>query len=385
MVARDTKVGVFVALSLLLLAGTIFLIGSEANMFSPHTEMRTSFRDVQGLARGSPVRMGGVDIGRVTEVAYERDPKSSAITVTMLIQTEQVARIRADSVASVGGRGMLGDKMVQITVGSVDKPVIPSTELVPSEESQDLMAIVSSMKDVAEGVNRVVQNLEKTTSTLAEEDFRGDIKESVDHLNGILGSLENREGYVGRLLNDPKEAETLSETVHNLKKSTAELEQMLAAGRVLLEQARTGPGLVHELLYGSDSEKAVAQIGDAAEQLGLALKGVREGQSFAHSMLYEAKSAEMVDNLNQATADFKAITKDVRAGKGTVGALLSDPSIYEDLKMLLGNVGRNRSLRALVRYSIHQDEAAGRVESNSTTPAPSPANPAPESNVADLK
>jgi hypothetical protein len=34
---------------------------------------------------------------------------------------------------------------------------------------------------------------------------------------------------------------------------------------------------------------------------------------------------------------------------------LVDPSVYEDLKMLLGNVQRNQALRALVRYSIQRD------------------------------
>jgi phospholipid/cholesterol/gamma-HCH transport system substrate-binding protein len=395
MVTREVKVGVFVALSLLILAGTIFLIGSESNLFSPHTQMRTSFRDVQGLARGSPVRMGGVDIGRVVEVSYSEDPKNPAIVVKMLIQSGQVARIRGDSVASVGGRGMLGDKMIQITVGSPNTPVLPSSELIPSEESQDIMAIVGSMKSVADGIDRVVKNLEKTTGTLAEDEFRGDVKESVEHLNGVLGSLQGSEGYIGKLLNDPKEAKTLSETMQNLKHASAELELMLKSGRVLLAQAESGPGLVHELLYGQESEKAVAQLGGAAEQLGLALKGVREGDSFTHALLYDPESRRMVDNLNQATADFRDIARDVRAGKGTVGALLSDPSVYEDLKLLLGNVGRNRSLRALVRYSIHQDEEAGRVESapsSSASPAsPSSASPASlstneaSSNVADLK
>jgi len=70
----------------------------------------------------------------------------------------------------------------------------------------------------------------------------------------------------------------------------------------------------------------------------------------------------MVDNLNQASADLGQIVRDMREGKGTMGALLVDPSIYEDLKILLGNVGRNRSLRALVRYSISRDESIGRVD-----------------------
>ena len=52
----------------------------------------------------------------------------------------------------------------------------------------------------------------------------------------------------------------------------------------------------------------------------------------------------------------------MRQGKGTVGALLVDPSVYEDMKMVLGNVERNDVLRALVRYSIKQDEKKPEVQ-----------------------
>ncbi len=51
----------------------------------------------------------------------------------------------------------------------------------------------------------------------------------------------------------------------------------------------------------------------------------------------------------------------MKAGKGTIGALLVDPSVYEDIKALVGNVERNQVLRALVRYSIKQEDG---------TPAP---------------
>jgi phospholipid/cholesterol/gamma-HCH transport system substrate-binding protein len=80
-------------------------------------------------------------------------------------------------------------------------------------------------------------------------------------------------------------------------------------------------------------------------------------------MLYgDEGSAQVMGNLNQASADFSAIVADLRAGKGTLGALLVDPSVYEDVKLLLGNVERNKTLRALVRYSIKQDERAPNVQ-----------------------
>jgi phospholipid/cholesterol/gamma-HCH transport system substrate-binding protein len=48
--------------------------------------------------------------------------------------------------------------------------------------------------------------------------------------------------------------------------------------------------------------------------------------------------------------------------------LLVDPSVYEDLKVVLGNVERNKALRALVRYSIRRDGAQPGVEVRDPAP-----------------
>jgi phospholipid/cholesterol/gamma-HCH transport system substrate-binding protein len=63
-------------------------------------------------------------------------------------------------------------------------------------------------------------------------------------------------------------------------------------------------------------------------------------------------------NVNAMSDDLRSIVSGVKNGKGTLGALLVDPSVYDDLKALLGNVERNQVLRALVRYSIKQDDQA---------------------------
>lgn len=362
MAARDIKVGIFVFLSLLLTGVVVFLIGDEAQLFARRDDLQVAFKDVQGLTRGSPVRMGGVDIGRVVSLGYGPESEDNTIYVRMSVVSSEARRIRKDSVARVEGKGLLGDKMIVITVGSQEAPPLQEGEFVRSEESQDLLEMVGSLKTTMSGVERVVENLEKATHVLAEEELHKDVKEAVQNLSGILRHVNEGEGYVGRLLRDPEEARRLSATIDNLRGSAAELEKLLASSRAVMDRVRTGPGFVHEVIYGQSGEKALAQVGGAAEELSLALKGIREGDSFAHSMLYDAESRALVDNLNQASEDFRLIVKDLREGKGTLGAFLSDPSVYEDLKVLLGNVGRNRSLRALVRYSIKKDEEAGRVE-----------------------
>ena len=54
----------------------------------------------------------------------------------------------------------------------------------------------------------------------------------------------------------------------------------------------------------------------------------------------------------------------VAKGKGTLGALLVDPTVYEDIKSAVGNVERNEVLRALVRYSIKADEKRPAAEAH---------------------
>ena len=52
----------------------------------------------------------------------------------------------------------------------------------------------------------------------------------------------------------------------------------------------------------------------------------------------------------------KKITTRVNAGEGTLGAVINDPTVYEDLKEILGNIKRNRVLRELVRMSISNSD-----------------------------
>jgi phospholipid/cholesterol/gamma-HCH transport system substrate-binding protein len=361
MASREIKVGVFVLLSLIVLGAVIFLLGDERRLFQQHMEMRTSFKDVAGLSRGSPVRMGGVDIGRVVGVAYGENPENHTIFVDMLIVSEEAKRIRRDSVATVEGKGLLGDKMVVITPGSMTSAPMREGEVIVSEESQDMEAIIGNLKETAADAGKVMKNLERTTTALSEETFTNDVKATVHHLNEVIASIDKGEGYIGRLIHSPEEADNLSTTIASFRKSAQELEALLASSRAVMNQVKTGPGFAHEVIYGQSGSQALAQVGGAAEELALALRGIRQGDSLAHNLLYEEESAKMVENLNRASEDLSAITADLREGKGTLGAFLTDPSVYEDIKVLLGNVGRNRSLRALVRYSIRQEEQAGRV------------------------
>lgn len=369
--SREVKVGVFVLAGFAVVALVIFLIGEERNAFSSKETFKTVFDDVKGLRRGSPVRMGGVDIGSVSSVAYGENAKDARIYVEMSVVAEEARRIRSDSVASIEGKGLLGDKMIVVTVGGSDKSRVPPGSQIPSESSDDISEMMAKLGQLSVHVEKVVGNLERTTDALADAELHEDLKGGVSSLRNILGSIERGDGYVGKLLVDPNEARRVSTTFQNLERVTQNLEVTTQSVNRVLARVQSGPGLVHELVYGEQGSDSAAQLGQAAEEVGLTLKGIREGNGLARGLLFgDGPSEQFARDLSEMSDDLKAIVADLRAGKGTLGALLVDPSVYEDLKLVLGNVQRNKALRALVRYSIRNDGGLPRVEAPDPETAP---------------
>jgi len=369
--SREYKVGAFVLAGMLAISGVVFMIGEERQLFKKKVVYETAFTDVVGLGAGSPVRMGGVDIGRVTKVGYSGESADRKIHVKFSVLSDQWQRIKQDSVATIEGKGLLGDKMLVISIGTADKSSMQPGSSIGSREAEDMGAMIAKFAGLPAKADKVMQNLERLTGTLADERLNEDLKGMASSLNAVLGSVERKEGYVGKVLSDPREAERLSQVVSNLERVTGQLDGTVQGVNQVIARIRTGPGLLHEVVYGEDSSKAVAQFGGAAEELRLTLKGVREGNGVAKSLIYGDDSSQAVmQNLNAMSGDLRQIVADVRAGKGTLGALMVDPSVYEDLKVLLGNVERNKALRALVRYSIRRDESSGvTVRDNVAAPA----------------
>lgn len=373
--SRDIKVGLFVLAGLLFSALVIFLIGDERRFFSSSIRINTTFSDVQGLKAGAPIRMGGIDVGTVTKVGYKKGSIDNTIYVELDIVKDEAARIRKDSIARVAAKGLLGDKMVEITKGS-SAETVPPGGTIRGEEPTDLMGIAQGMTSKA---SDALGNISKVSESLADERLHQDIRGSAASMNKLLSDVTNGDGYPRKFLTDKQEAERISNTLKNLDRASAELALTLAEVRGVVTRVKAGPGFAHDMIYGNGPEKEIAQFGAAAGEVATTLKGIRESDSFVHDALYGGKGngAEALANVTAMTADLRAIVSDMRKGKGTVGALLVDPSIYEDVKTMVGNVSRNDILRALVRYSIRQDEKKPTVEVTPPKDSTLPRDPTP--------
>jgi phospholipid/cholesterol/gamma-HCH transport system substrate-binding protein len=356
MSSHQIKVGLFVLIGVAVLSVLVFMVGDERHMFNSQSHLRASFRDVAGLKVGSPVRMGGVDVGTVDEISFGATREDYRIHVRFTIVASQLSRVRSDSVVRIASKGLLGDKALDITMGHDARAVSEGGE-VRSEESDDLGVMMRSAGEAMTRANEVLGNVATATRPLANPQLGNDIAAVVHDLRTISHQIAEGPGTAHQLLADGATAARIDRTLLALEAASARFVSTADHIDAIAREARTGHGLVHALVYDREGETMLRSLSNVSNEVAAITRDVRTGNGGLHQIIYGTDSAQAVANINQATASLRDVMTDVRAGRGTIGALLTDPSLYEDLKSIVGNVQRNEILRAMVRYSIHQDEA----------------------------
>jgi phospholipid/cholesterol/gamma-HCH transport system substrate-binding protein len=348
---RQLKVGIFVIFGLVLMMAAVFLIGDTRGLWQAKVGYRTAFDDVAGLKPGAPVRMGGIDIGSVTGLGHSNNASDARAFVSMNINRKETARIKTDTVAHVVNKGLLGDKMIELTIGSNDSPLLDSSTLIPSEEPSDVLA---SANRVAAETEKAIHKLVPLAQELGDPKFAADIKGSAADIHALLDSVVHGDGTMHRLFYDRTQADQLDQLLTHLNSTATHLDAQLADLQDVTTHLREGPGIAHALVYDGEMSKSAA---GTMQELHQDLQAIREGNGIAHALLYgDSSSQRVMSNVNAMSDDLRAIVAGLRQGKGTLGALLVDPTVYEDIKSAVGNVERNTVLRALVRYSIKADE-----------------------------
>jgi len=361
--STELRVGIFVTTSLVIGGILAFVFGGQSALFSSTTGYETVFDSVDGLRPGSPVQIAGIESGTVERVEFGDDGR---VHVFVDVRGEAANFVRTGSTASIGSKGLLGDQLIDITVGDGDP--LPEGSTIPTQETN---LLTSFLGDTGDQANQIVENIQRITAALAgaldDEEVQEDIQGIISNIETILRLVYENDGLVRRLLTDPALADDAQATLVALRDTSSELNRTIRGVRQIVGEVRSGDGAAHQLIYGSQLTDVLTNAAMAVGEVGTILRDIRTGDNNAHELLYGDDAGNLITNLTEMSGDLRAIVADVRAGRGTIGGLLMDPSIYEDIKRLVGNLQRNEILRSIVRYSIREDAQAPQ------TPEPEPA------------
>jgi phospholipid/cholesterol/gamma-HCH transport system substrate-binding protein len=101
----------------------------------------------------------------------------------------------------------------------------------------------------------------------------------------------------------------------------------------------------------------VESITRSLEILEDILGEVRDGEGVLHSLVYdEPREQDVVIEALEAGARLNNILAKVDAGQGSLGLMVNDPTLYEDLKLLVGGANRSRLVRTLVDLSTEEEQ-----------------------------
>jgi len=374
--ARALKVGVFVLMALVLATVAVFTIGENRRVWDRKVEYHGAYDDIVGLRPGSVVRMGGLDVGTVAAVEHGKKADDNKVYVTLSVAREEAGRVRLATVATIEGKGLLGDKMVVLaydpaTADRLKKEGKNPLDVLPADGWIQTAAPGDPIGDAqraAQGARAAMENLQKATEGIADERFKEDLHGTMKALRDILEGVSLRDGVAHRLIYDPKEAERVDRILANLEATTANLAHVTSDVHDVTNHVKTGNGLAHALVY---DEKLNEGLTGTLTEIHASLEAVRTKNGIAHSVVYgDDQTQKIMGNVNAMSDDLREIVANLKAGRGTMGALLVDPTVYEDIKSLVGNVERNQVLRALVRYSIKQNEEKPHAEVKTDLPQP---------------
>lgn len=326
--SMEVKVGILILVALGLLAGFIVVMGGLS--FQPTYRINVDFTNPGGLKTGAPVRLAGVRVGKVASIEFRgAEPQAVAnntlIRVVAELESQFQPSIHQDSKWFVSTQGVLGEFYLAVDPGSAESP--------PLQDGAAVQGISPPRLDLL--LSEAYELLHRTYLAISENDDK--IRETFDGLHRTLkGSGEFFDRNSTKLDKIVSNVETLSEQSNDAL--TQARRQYIDNPRIssIIRNLETGSHAVGRDLPPllTETRGLVKDVNRVTDVLG------SEEQLTTYTQI-TADARELTKNANQAAKGANAMLEEIRAGKGSIGALMADEAVYDDLQELLRDLKLN--------------------------------------------
>ena len=184
----ERKVGIFMLIAIACLLVIVFFMGMEKGLFAKEYNLYITVESGSGFIEGMPIKLSGFRVGKVKSLKLTDDAK---VKVILVINKEYQKWIRSDSVAKLVKENVIGDSMLEISVGSAEKPMLIDTNELVYEKVAGVDEFTQSIQPL----------LEETTKTLQYiNDPKGDIKKTLSNVERLSEHLLETENNLNELL-----------------------------------------------------------------------------------------------------------------------------------------------------------------------------------------
>ncbi len=326
------RVSVVSSVAVLILLTLIYLL-TGGTLLEQKSSIYLYIPDATGLDKGSPVRVDGIDVGKVARVELSRqnDP-NRVVRVVMTVERERLNVIPANSYAELSSDSLIGDKFVDITSQTSSEHVQPGGEIhlkppspvlknadLPTLEAQ-LRKVDALLADIQSGKGEIGQFVQGNQMYL-------DLRNSVGKIQNAFHAAVSTTTTVGDALYN----ETLYKSIAD---PMAKLDRTLAA---LQSGQGTGGQLLRDSAQYESSLKQVRDLRDSISQVRASvwMQSDEMYKDWNRTLVSYIQRMDRVneDPLLNSTAVYESLTGMASEARDSVRDFRQDPKKYLRLKL----------------------------------------------------
>lgn len=186
--SSEIKSGFFVLISIVLLLVLTFVVGGYFKKGAD--EWKVQFGYLSGLSDSAPVYYAGREVGKVDKIQIlPGDPRPVLVTV----KVSKEAYVRNDSVAYIDTLGMMGEKFIEISVGSAEAPAMPVGTVIKGVDPIAMHVMIRKMNLLADEVATMTESLNPLLKTVNDVvgGNKEEISKSIVNLHEVSANLRD--------------------------------------------------------------------------------------------------------------------------------------------------------------------------------------------------
>lgn len=315
MTARKTEliVGIFAIVAFALLTYMTFQVGEFRFGEKEGYTVYAYFLDSAGLYEQSKVKVAGVDAGTLEDIALVNG------VARLTLRMEPGVKLYSDAAAGIRTTGLLGDKYLEVSVGS-EPPLLEDGDTIRNvEEFVDIDEMFKNLGELSDNVNEVLAGL-------SEPEMRGALRETMTNLREITRSLKV-------VIADNEDR--LNTIIARVDSFTASLDELVAMNRGPLSNTISNLEEFSGTLR-TEGPDLVAGITNTVDELRAVIQENRG----------EVKA--LVNKTSSTMDSISVIARKVERGEGTIGKLVNDDRLYTSLTNAVS--GLSNTISAVERF-----------------------------------
>jgi len=203
----ELKVGVFILIAIIIFFIIVFSIG-DIYIMKPGYYINVIFTFASGITEAAPVRLSGVTVGQVKEISILYDEKDKKTKACVHAWVKRDTKIGRDADITINTLGLLGEKYLEISPGTVDKDSLKDGDTLVGRDPVPMEKITENLKTLSDDVNVIVGRLRRGEGTigklLAEDAVYDDVKATTGNFKDLSYDLKATGGNLKDFSEDIK-------------------------------------------------------------------------------------------------------------------------------------------------------------------------------------